>query len=267
MSNDLVPRRAALSLAERLARHRVSPPVPVGRAMVVPRRPPLELDLDGWRAAGFATPQAPPSALVQAIRILRCRLLAVSHVRTVMVTSPGGGEGKTFAAVNLALGLCGERSLQVVVVDADGHRQGAGRLFGGTEPPGLADLLDEDSTLETADALRHTSIPNLAFLPSGNPRPHTAELMSGRRMGRVLRDLASRSYDRTLVIVDTPPVLESAEAASLSMHVDRGIVIVRNGETKMNSLCRSLDMLQGCPAVDCILNMADIDVYGSDGYG
>ncbi len=230
--------------------------------------PPIALDFGRLQGLGFMAPFGRATPLTENFRVIKRQILADSVARnhSLMITSALPGEGKTFVAMNLALSMTAEQDLHVVLVDCAGRGPGLAALFGLGEPPGLVELLAEGN-LDPAPYLRRTSVANLSFLPAGRPHPHRAEMMAGKRMRQVLDELAARFYDRAMIIVDTPSVLVSAESINLSMHVGRVVVVVENGRIPRDALERTLSLVQGCPNVDCILNMVEDDVYGLVGYG
>ncbi len=86
-------------------------------------------------------------------RALRTRIMQTSHggaAHTVLITSPGRGEGKSLTAANLALTMAQDYQRRICVVDADFRAPQQHRLFGLAETPGLSDVLLGRSPLEEA---------------------------------------------------------------------------------------------------------------------
>jgi capsular exopolysaccharide synthesis family protein len=150
---------------------------------------------------------------------------------TLVVTSAGPQEGKTLIAANLAATFA-RGGASVLLIDCDIHRPRLHRVFESTRTPGLMDLLRGGATgLSTSlkdAAIRRTSIDRLSFLPCGTD-PHTSpELLEPA----TLRDLLSQlrqGYD--VILLDTPPVLVSADAATLGASADGVIMVIRAGQT------------------------------------
>ena len=226
----------------------------------------LDINFARLQAAGFITPQSPRSPHTEAIRGIKRQLLknafpngrkgasgGSNHDNVIMVTSSMPGEGKTFTSLNLAMSLCAEHDLFVLLIDGDGHRRALGGLVGAREGVGLVDILT-DKTLQIGDLIQRTSIPNLSFVSGGRSHPHSAELLASKQFGLLMQDLAARYPDR-IIIIDTPPVLVSTEALVLSGHVGQTLVIVEKDRTSTRQLQRTLDMLEGGRNVGCILNM------------
>jgi len=93
----------------------------------------------------------PHSPVAEQYRTLRSR---ISHreetatIRTLVVTSPGPGDGKSITVANLALTMAQEYQRRVVLVDADFRGSSIHSLFGLPGTPGLAELLAGEATLD-----------------------------------------------------------------------------------------------------------------------
>ncbi|MDR3439950.1 polysaccharide biosynthesis tyrosine autokinase [Telmatospirillum sp.] len=227
-------------------------------------RAPLQINFQRLQAAGFITPSSPPTGNTEAIRVIKRQLLKVAFPQgtrsvtggndnVIMITSSMPGEGKTFISLNLAMSFSAERDLFVLLIDADCHRRSMGELLGAKADVGLVDIL-ADSSLQVGDLIQRTNIPNLSFLPGGRPYPHSAEMLASKQFGVLMQDIAARYPDR-VIIIDTPPVLASTEAAVLSGQVGQTLVVVEKDRTSKRQLQRTLEMLEGGRNVGCILNM------------
>ncbi|MBC7950483.1 MAG: AAA family ATPase [Rhodospirillaceae bacterium] len=259
-------------VASRLAGNRPvsvepAPAPPAEPETATPASPILEISASRLAAAGFVTANAPPSRLSQELRVIKRQLLAEAfphggrsggNGHVIMVTSSVPAEGKTFVSLNLALSLSFERDIRVLLVDGDSYHHSAGNLLGAGSHTGLVDLLVQPE-LKMRDVLLRTSIPNLTFLPAGRVHPHTTELFSSKQMAQLVRELAERYPDR-VILIDTPPVLACTEASVLAPLVGQAVVVVEKDRTSKLGLERTLTLLEGCPNVSCILNMASDDI-------
>lgn len=176
----------------------------------------------------------PRSLMAERCRGIRTSLefgARAGAIRSLMVTSPGAGEGKSSTTVNLALSLC-QSGKRVLLVDADLRRPRIHQVFAGVRAhpsAGLSTVLAGEHSLEDALLAAPEDAPaGLDVLPSGPIPGNPAELLETAAFGRLLDDVRDR-YD--VVIVDTPPVLPVADPLIVARQIDAVIVVGRVGTT------------------------------------
>jgi protein-tyrosine kinase len=170
----------------------------------------------------------------------------------VMVTSSVPGEGKTFMAFNLALSLAQERDLNVTLVDGDVVKRTASHKVSAEDLPGLREWLESDR-LPLTSVLCRTDVPNLTFLPAGQPLAGAAELMASARMDSALQRVAALGLGH-IFIIDSPPVLATAEAISLLTKLQHALLVCRAGVTPHSAFVAALETLEKVPDVSIVLN-------------
>jgi receptor protein-tyrosine kinase len=102
---------------------------------------------------------------------------------------------------------------------------------------------------------RCSDIPNLAVIFAGNPSANTPELISSGKMANLCKELSARYPDRVIVL-DTPPVLASAEPAILASYVHHLIMVVAADQTDRHQLRKSLEAVASCQSVSLLFNKA-----------
>src|SRR5439155_8320681 len=138
------------------------------------------------------------------------------HWNTLGITSSWEREGKTLVAANLAISLAMELQQTALLVDAD-LRQPCVRDYLGLEPgPGLSDYLISDTPIE--QLLVNPDIGRFVVLPGGAPQLHSSELLGGRRMTHLVKELKDR-YASRIVVFDLPPLLAAADVLAFAPHV------------------------------------------------
>lgn len=169
----------------------------------------------------------PSSIMAEEYRSIRTGLLArwrqKRHILHT-ITSATPQEGKTITSLNLGLSFAELRNRRTLVVEADLRLPQFANLLGmDEEGPGLIKYLMGEATLsEVTHALGNTG---LSVIPAGGRVNNEAvQLLSSNRMSNLLRTLR-QMYDH--VIIDTPPVLELADAGIIGAQSDDVLMIVR----------------------------------------
>ncbi len=210
----------------------------------------------------------PASLAAEQYRSLRTRIKRAENgraVRTIVVTSPAKGDGKSLTAANLALTMAQEFQQRVLLVDADLRRPTVHRLFGVSDTPGLSDVLLGAAELDRA--LVAVADHHLTLLPAGTPPSHPAELLGSASMRRVLDTLRSR-FDR--ILIDMPPVSPLADLHIVAPMADGVLMIVRAGVTPRPAIERALSGLDVSKVLGLVLNESGpqtSDEYSYEGYG
>lgn len=178
----------------------------------------------------------PQSHEAEQFKILRTNILfplAGSPPRSILVTSSAPGEGKTFAATNLAISIAINVNRHVLLVDADMRQPMVHKRFGFGAVPGLSNYLAEGAPLQ--HLLLKTKVERLTLLPAGFPPENPSELIGTERMQSLLSEITNRYPDR-MVVIDSPPPGFAAETAVLARQVDGILVVVRYGKTRRRDL-------------------------------
>lgn len=194
----------------------------------------------------------PHSEVAERYRSIRAR---ISHreetmpLRTLMVTSPGIGDGKSITAGNLALTMAQEFQRRVVLVDADFRGSSVHALFGLDAAPGLSELLAGEATLD--DVMVYLPDHRLTIIPAGRTPHFPTELLGSTAMRRAVDTLRGR-FDR--VLFDTPAVLPLADAGTFAPMADGVLIVVRAGLTQRPALDRAIGAFDEEKVVGVVLN-------------
>jgi protein-tyrosine kinase len=205
------------------------------------------------RKSGVLTPSIPP-AIIEQYNLLRVRVLeALSKdgYNSILVASPGQGEGKTFTAVNLAVSIAREKTRTVLLIDTDLRRPAVHSYFGLSQEPGLYEHLTRGVPL--SELLINPGTPRLTLLPAGKPEQYPSDFLNAPAMHSFVREVKERYSDR-YIIFDSPPLLGFSDALYLSRFADGVIIVVRSQETKEEDLKRSLELVRDHPILGTVLN-------------
>jgi succinoglycan biosynthesis transport protein ExoP len=184
----------------------------------------------------------PTGYRAEQIRALRNRLVALNpdgEPKTLVVTSAVRGEGKTVAALNLAMALAELERNQVVLVDGDLRRPSCEKYLNLNPEAGLSDVLQ--GRLPVERALRPAGHRNLMLLGAGTRVTNPAEVLGASRLDELFRRLKETfSY----VVVDTPPVLPSTDAGVLAARADGTLLVVRLERSLRKQSREALQVIQ-----------------------
>ncbi len=197
---------------------------------------------------------AEPRAAEQ-YRIIRTKILLHPRpLRTLCVSSPQVGDGKSVTALNLAGALALKLGQSVLLVDGDFRRASLAEMLGVPVTPGLANVLaGECHWLEAVGRLDRVN--NLYFLPAGRRPEHPAELYDSPVWPALCGEL--RRHFRS-VIIDSPPVGLVADYDLIQAEVDGVILVVRPDHTRRDLCMRALSLVPAERLVGVVINMAPV---------
>ncbi len=200
------------------------------------------------------TLKEPKSPTAEAYRTLRTNINYASvdkPLRTLLVTSPEPGEGKTTTLSNLAVVLA-QNGKQVIVADCDLRHPRTHVAFRLNNRKGISSLFTESSYVLDGSC-QPSGVENLSVVTTGSLPPNPSELLGSKRMQAILKAMTENA---DVVLVDTPPTLAVTDAAVLAPIVDGVLVVVRPGKTRQSALRHTLEQLQqvGARVLGIVLN-------------
>ncbi len=158
---------------------------------------------------------------------------------SIVVTSAGPRDGKTLTAVNLAIALS-SAGLNVTLVDADLPRPMIGSIFNVVgHRDGLVHLLNNPEATRTG-AVAAPLHARLQLLLASEEQMHELHLFETQRVKQVL-DRLGRECD--VVVIDTPPLPEVAEAVAFADAGEAVVICARIGHTRRDKLAELRDLL------------------------
>jgi tyrosine-protein kinase Etk/Wzc len=186
------------------------------------------------------TIMSPKSPAVEAYRTLRANLQFASvdtAIKSMLVTSPSPGEGKSVTSANLAIAfaLLGDK---VLLVDCDLRKPVVHNLFPVQKTPGLSNCLVEKMPLKAV--IQESGVQNLNILSAGTMPPNPAEMLASKGMQHLMEEL-KREFN--LVVFDTPPVLPVADAVMLASRTDGVLLVFKHQQTRMDLAAMALQSL------------------------
>jgi capsular exopolysaccharide synthesis family protein len=215
-----------------------------------------EIGMEDSRSRCFLLdrPNAPESEAVLGLRTMLFLSQNGIPPKTVLVTSPLPGEGKTTVANNLAIALAKYGS--TCLVDADMRMPSVGPSFHVAQELGLEHYLQGTATLDQI-LCPSRDINNLAIIPSPMPAEFANYLLTGKPIRLLIKHLRER-FD--FVVIDTPPILPYTDGLALSTMVDGVILVGRAGQTPRGAISRGMELLEAVRSariLTVVLNAVD----------
>ena len=197
-------------------------------------------------------------------RTLAVRLLnqaAKRKLKTVVVTSARGQEGKSTVATNLAWAMAKPAERRVLLIDANPDRPTVCRMLGVNPQRGWADVIEDAAQI--SDAIARIDPNGLYVLAAGSEKSSLratpgrsfdrSDVMPSPRLEKLIADL-ERHFD--FVIIDAPAI-KSIGAQRLASIADGTVMVVRAGHTPHNEVTEALKLVPRDACAGVVLNESD----------
>jgi receptor protein-tyrosine kinase len=220
--------------------------------------PHLVPDLDGkgmQPSPELVAAFAPFHPRTEELRALRTQLLIrwynpEAGRNALVIASPDSGEGRSYLAANLAI-VFSQLGARTLLVDADMRAPRQHKVFGLPPGHGLSTLLAGRTDHKATFPIH--GLNRLSVLPAGPLPPNPQELLSRPAFTMLMKDLQSL-YD--VVIIDTPPAVQFADAQSIAYRAGDALVVARKNHTSVGATSKVVKELAGTGArvVGTIIN-------------
>ena len=173
--------------------------------------------------------------------------------RVVLVTSAIAGEGKTWLATQLAMGLA-RAQRRTVLVDFDLRQPALDGALGLPLGPGVCEALRGQG--EIADMVQPTDTDFFSVVTAGNWNRQVLPALANGSIGPLLEQLRER-FD--FVIVDSSPLLPVVDTRLLCQHVDSVLLSVLRDVSEADKVTAAQEMLDsfGVAHVDAVVTSGE----------
>jgi polysaccharide biosynthesis transport protein len=209
----------------------------------------------------------PKSLAAEACRSIRTNLMFIAaqrEIQLMVVTSPGPRDGKTTAAISLAITMA-QAGARVLLIDTDLRKPRVHQSFGIKADRGISTAITGNVAFK--DVIVHSEIPNLDVVPCGPIPPNPAELLHTDRFRDILAE-CRHGYDK--VILDAPPTAPVTDPAVIGSLTDGVLLVLRAGHTTRDAASYARRHLTdaGARILGLVINQTDRKgrAYGY-GYG
>jgi capsular exopolysaccharide synthesis family protein len=204
----------------------------------------------------------------EAFRFLYTNIRLLSSddlINALIVSSPTAGDGKSTIAAHLAqaAAVMGQR---VLLVDTDLRRPSVHDRLGVSNMQGLTDVIANN--LDFNNLIQRSPLEdNLFVLTAGLMPPDPIRLLASEKMKELMSKLQA---DFDLVIYDTPPLLECADAYLLAPHTNGIVLVTALGKLKRHVLEEVIEDFKtkgsGAQILGLVANRAKGSAISTSGY-
>jgi capsular exopolysaccharide synthesis family protein len=183
----------------------------------------------------------PSSDLSEGYRTIRTSIyfgLPEGSDKTLLVTSPSPGDGKTTSASNLAITMA-KAGRNVLLIDGDFRKPMQQNVFALGKVQGLADVLGGVVRVEDV-IVKSDEIEGLSILPCGTLPANPAEALGSHRFDALLETLRAK-FDH--LVIDAPPILPVTDARVLATKVEAVILVLRAGKSTRRMAAHARDAI------------------------
>jgi capsular exopolysaccharide synthesis family protein len=239
--------------AEPRAEARPAPTVP--RSPLPPRRLPGGPTVVDDHMVSLLSPASLEAEQYRALRHRVEQRHKADGLTVVGISSPGGGDGKTTTAINLAGALAQDRNARVLLLEVDLRRPSIGALLG-LGDPGSRGLVHAilDPGLGLADVVQSLPTYNLDVVVAGQAPPSPYEILQSPRFGELLAE-ARRDYD--YVVLDTAPLVPVQDCRVIARQMDGIVLVVAAHHTPRPMLEAALDIIDPAQMIGLVFNGYD----------
>lgn len=186
----------------------------------------------------FSNPNSPISEKYRMIRTTLELMSVGQKLQILSITSASPGEGKSTTADNLAV-VYAQLGKNVILIDCDMRKPTAHQTFQRSLDIGLSTVLAGETTIN--EALQNTEIPRLMLLAAGPPPLNPTELIASPQMMAIFNDLRNQ-FD--IIIVDTPPMMHTADASLLANMSDGTVLVVSCEKSNRQLVLKAKEQLE-----------------------
>ena len=187
-------------------------------------------------------------------RFLRTQILQMMSkggYKTLAISSPRYGEGKSTIASNLAVSIAQDLKQTVLLVDLDLRKPSIAGIFNIKHKLGLTDYLADKANVK--DCLMRPPFERISVFPAGHAIDQSSETLGSPEMEKLALELRER-YDDRIIIYDMPPLLQQDDPLVFLPYVDCFALVVREGITTGDDVNRSLEILKPANVLGIVLN-------------
>lgn len=198
----------------------------------------------------------PRSQIFRTLRTDVVKQMRANKWRSIGITSPSYGEGKSLIASNLAAAIALEVNHTALLVDMDLRTPCIKDYFSIKPSKGLLDYLKGDA--EISDLLVNPGMDRLLLLPGFGMAENSAEWISTPKMVALFREVTQR-YKSRLVVYDLPPILPRDDVMTCVNHIDCFLMVIEEGKNSEVQIRKAMQAMDNCNLIGTVINKSHAD--------
>ena len=215
------------------------------------------------RMVVYSDPRSIGADRFRLARIRLKNLQATKGLKTLLITSPLPGDGKSTVSLNLATALAENGKRPVLLLEADVYRPSIVKKLNINPWPGLSECFQQGT--DAMQAIRRIEPLGFYLLPVGQPTEEDGFLQS-KYAQQMIKKLSAISF--SWIVIDAPPSTPVADILTLKAQADATLLVVRAGKTPREAIDETTRNIGREHIMGIMLNgVEDLDQAYSKYYG
>ncbi len=198
----------------------------------------------------------PLSSVFDSLRTQVLQKMEENNWSTIAIVSPTPESGKTVVAINLAISISQLPQKTSMLIDFDLRKPRVASYLGIKTKNSINELLSGDA--ELPDVMVNPGIPRFTVLPTNEPELKSSEILSSKKIERMIAEVKER-YESRVVIIDLPPLLSTDDAMVILPLVDCALLVVGDGMNTESELEDAMRLLSKSNLLGVVLNRAEAE--------
>ena len=207
-----------------------------------------------FKQHGLIHPGMDRQDIVNSFRQLRTTLLSKMEKfnSCILVSSVVSGGGASHISMNLAAAFTFDHQKTAMLIDCNFDNPVLADRFGLEYECGLQEYLTEEIE-DISSIVYPTGAPRLRLVPCGRQKTDVIEFFTGEKINHFLDEVRNRYPDR-IIILDTPPILDSADTKILAEYCDHVLLVVPYKGVMNSTINKTLASIEKSKVIGMVLN-------------
>lgn len=225
-----------------------------GSRQIAQMREPKLRSKNDLEQSGIIHPEMQETGAVKAFREIRTKIIQKTGGRncTVVVTSVNAGGGTSLVALNLGVAFAFDAGKTALVIDCNLRKPSLHKFLAAQNYKGIKDYL-EDPEVEVGEIIYPAGIQRLRVMPAGKSREASMDYFTSIRMQKLMERIKQRYADR-YIILDAPPMNQSADVQILMDMCDYVLLVVPYGKVTETQIANSVKLINQKKLLGVVFN-------------